>query len=91
MLDCFSRLTPQWLNRAYVYTGSVGPFLHDFRYRWELDSENKLVHAAVYSKICYEKASDVEKQDFPWDDAGVEELKEWLQNRYEAFQAAQGA
>ncbi|MCI2056953.1 MAG: hypothetical protein LKJ86_07380 [Oscillibacter sp.] len=85
MLQCFSQLNPQWLNRAFVYTGSVGPLFHDFRYRWTLDGENKLVHAATYSKICFEKADDVVTRDFAWDDAGIEEMKQWLQSQYEAF------
>jgi len=89
MLECFSRLNLEWLNRAYVYTGSVGPVLHDFRYRWALDGENKLIRAAVYSGICYEKAAAAERRDFPWDSGGVEELKAWLQERYEQFAAGQ--
>ncbi|MCI2057701.1 MAG: hypothetical protein LKJ80_00625 [Oscillibacter sp.] len=85
MLSCFSRLTPAWLKRAYVYTGSVGPFGSDFRYRWEVDEKEHAIHAAVYSRVCYELAQDVEKRDFSWDDAGVEALKEWLQSRCDAF------
>jgi len=91
MLDCFARLTPGWLNRAGVYTGSVGPFGRDFRFRCRQDSERRLVHAAVYSRVCFESADDVEEQDFPWDDPGVAALREWLQDRYDAFAAAQGS
>ena len=34
---------------------------------------------------CFEVAKDVQQQDFPWDDQGVEQLKAWLQERYEHY------
>ena len=52
MLEIFSRLTPAWLHRAYVYTGSVGPLWNDFRFRLAQDGDNNQVHAAVYSREC---------------------------------------
>ena len=76
----FSQLTRRWFYRAFNYTGSIG----DFRYRFTHDNEETL-HAAVYSVYCYEVARDVVEQDFPWTDEGVEQLKAWLQERYEAF------
>lgn len=85
MLECFARLTPDWLKRAHVYNGSVGPFSHDFRYRWEADEKNQCIRAAVYSRICYEKADDAESREFPWDEAGVEALKQWLQSSCDRF------
>ena len=90
MLECFSRLTPTWLKRATVYNGSVGPFQKDFRFRLEQDKDAGMVHAAVYSRVCYELAEDKEERDFSWDDEGVESLKNWLQERYETFAAANG-
>lgn len=77
----FEVLTPQWFKRAYVYTGSIG----DFRYRFALDEDNHLLHTAVYSVYCYEVATDVKEQDFPYDEDGVAELKQWLQSEYEAY------
>ena len=77
----FACLTPHWFYRAYVYTGSIG----DFRYRFDRDADANMLHTAVYSRLCYEVADDVQKRDFSWDDAGVEELKSWLQRQYEAF------
>ena len=85
MEQCFKCITPNWLNRAYVYNGSLGKPSHDFRYRLEQDEKEKQIHAATYSKICYDKADDVEKQDFSWDDEGVAALRTWLQQQYEAF------
>ena len=78
----FQDLTPQWFKRAYVYTGSIG----DFRYRFA-HSDEETLHAAVYSRLCFELADDVVERDFPWTDEGVAALQQWLQERYEAFQA----
>ena len=67
----FTELTPRWFKRAFIYTGSIG----EFRYRFNNDAKENVIHAAVYSQLCYELAADVAEQDFPWDDDGVEALK----------------
>lgn len=85
MEKCFEEMTPRWLNRAHVYTGSVGPTFHDFRYRMEMDEKERVIHASTYSKLCYEKADDVESKSFSWDDDGVEQMRNWFQSQYEAF------
>ena len=90
MLECFARLTPSWLKRATVYTGSVGPFANDFRFRLQQDKENNQIHAAVYSKVCYELAQDIQAQDFDWTEDGIEQMKVWLQQQYESFAAQLG-
>ncbi len=83
----FSELTPRWFKRAFVYTGSIG----DFRYRFATDKAQQLLHAAVYTVYCFEAATDVQQRDFPWDEAGVAQLKQWLQEHYERFlQMGQG-
>ena len=41
----FSQLTPRWFKRAFVYTGNID----DFRYRFEMDKDNGLLHTAVYT------------------------------------------
>ena len=79
----FEVLTPRWFKRAFVYTGSIG----EFRYRFANDKENNLLHAAVYTHFCYERAEDVQERDFSWDDAGVAQLKAWLQEQLEAHSA----
>jgi len=87
MLELFSQMTVGWFNRAYVYTGSVGP---SFRFRYEqaqTEDGQHILRGAVYSGICYELAQDVRRQDFPWDEAGGEALKQWYQAQYEAFSA----
>lgn len=94
MLDVFAQMTPEWFKRATFYTGSVGPFLHDFRFRWAQDCsdpEHPKLCAAVYSGSCYEKATDVEQEMFPWDADGVEALKVWFQEHYDAYAAKQSA
>lgn len=85
MLDCFACLTPAWLQRAHVYTGSVGPAGNDFRFRLAMDGKEKIVHAAAYSKVCFELAADVRQRDFPWDEDGAAALRAWLQAEYEVF------
>ena len=77
----FTELTPRWFKRAFVYTGSI----EEFRYRFRTDKDAGVLHAAVYSDLCYELAQDVVEQDFPWDDDGVTLLKDWLQSRYEDY------
>lgn len=79
----FEELTPQWFKRAFVYTGSIG----EFRYRFANDAENNQIHAAVYSHFCYEAAQDVQKKDFTWNETGISQLKQWLQDALDAFAA----
>lgn len=85
MHEQFARLTAKWLERAHVYNGSIGGIFHDFRYRLEQNDTARCIRAAAYSKVCYELADDRAEREFPWDEAGVEALKAWLQERYEAF------
>ena len=82
----FAEMTPTWFQGAFVYTGSIG----EFRYRFAGDREGGVLHTAVYSNVCYELAQDREEQDFPWNEDGVEALKSWLQEKYEAYCARQG-
>ena len=82
----FAELTPRWFTRAFVYTSSNG----DFSYRFDMGKEKGILHTAVYSVYCYEVAQDRQERDFPWDEAGVEELKQWLERlkREEALDPA---
>ena len=41
----FSQLTPRWFKRAFVYTGNID----DFRYRFEMDKDNGLLHKREFS------------------------------------------
>ena len=78
----FAQLTARWFLRAFNYTGSIG----DFRYRYLMEKDHSAIHAAVYTRLCYEAATDVVEKDFPWDDAGVEQLKAWMQTMLETFE-----
>ena len=80
MNEFFASLTPNFFHRAFNYTGSVG----DFRFRF-LHEGKDVIHAATYSKLCFEKADDVEERDFPWTEEGVEELKQWLEGQHQQF------
>ena len=62
----------------------------DFRYRFQQDNENNTIKASVYSRICYEKASDVREETFPWDEEGIARMRQWLQENYEAFCRREG-
>lgn len=77
----FAVLTPRWFKRAYVYTGSIG----EFRYRFKRGKRDDPLQVAVYTNLCYEAAVDVEEREFPLTDEGVEEVKAWLQEKYEAY------
>ena len=77
----FSQLTLQWFKRAFNYTGSIG----DFRYRYLMEKDRSAIHTAVYTRLCYEAATDVCERSFPWTDEGVEALKAWMQSAYEMF------
>ena len=83
----FEVLNPNWFDRAYIYTGSIGPVFNDFRYRFTQDSESHVIHAATYTKVCYEQATDKVEADFTWDDNGIKSLKEWLQSQYNKYKA----
>lgn len=83
MHERFQELTPRWFHRAHVYVGSIGPCFHDFRYRFAQDAKASTITASVYTNKCFELAEDVETQEFPWDEAGVEALKQWLDQHYQ--------
>ena len=54
------------------------------------NAENQTIKASVYSRICYEKATDVQEETFPWDEEGIARMRQWLQANYEAFCRREG-
>ncbi len=78
----FSQLTNQWFMRAFNYTGSIG----NFRYRYLMEKDHSAIHTAVYTRFCYEVATDVVERSFPWNDEGVEQLKAWMQQALETYE-----
>ena len=78
----FAQLNSRWFMRAFNYTGSIG----QFRYRYLMEKDHSAIHAAVYTRFCYEAATDVREKDFPWTEEGVEQLKAWMQQAYETFE-----
>ena len=81
MHPVFDEITPSWLDRAHVYTGSIG----DYRYRFAQTNNGTTILASVYTKWCYEVAKDVHEKEYPWDDAGIAEMRNWLQQLYDAY------
>ncbi len=75
----FDFLTPHWLGRAHTYHGEMGPL----RYRFRMDAKEKTVEASVYTKVCFEAATDAVTETFAWDEAGVSALRVWMQGHYE--------
>jgi len=80
MFEFIDQLTPNWFQRAYVYTGSFG----EFRFRFAVDKSTNTITASTYTHYCFEKASDVENKVITHDEEGVSELKDWLRARYQA-------
>ena len=78
----FEEITPSWLDRAHVYTGSIGENGKDFRFRFEQKNKATTILASVYTVWCYEVAKDVHEKEFPWNNDGITELRDWLQHYY---------
>ena len=89
----FSVMDERWCHRAFVYTGSVTDREKnlDFRYRYEQvkGDDGDALKASTYSDLCYELAQDKVEQDFSWDEPGVAQVKDWLQEHYEQYLAQQ--
>ena len=85
MQEFFQQLTPRWFQRAHVYVGSIGPCFHDFRFRFAQDEKEHKITASVYSDVCFELAKDVETRESPWTEEGVEDLKQWLVEKYQQW------
>jgi hypothetical protein len=82
----FERLTYSTIRIASVWTASVG----DFRYRILFDFATDAMEVFTYSKVCFEKAGDVESRKFEIKDRDITPVKEWLDSQYEKY-AAKGA
>ena len=80
----FEQLNERWFLRAFNYTGSIG----DFRYRYLMEKDRSAIHTAVYTKLCYEAATDVCERSFPWTEEGVAQLKAWMQHALDTFTAS---
>lgn len=90
MHEHFAEMNREWFARAHFYTGSIEDREKgiDFRYRFEQIEDGKALKASTYSKLCYEKATDVEERIFPWTEEGVALLKQWYQSQYENYCAS---
>ena len=78
----FDFLNVAFFTKAAVFPGSVGSFRYRFqRFSWP-GKEDAKIQAWVYENVCFELAKDVVTETFPWTEAGVEELREWLEEQY---------
>lgn len=71
-------LTMHELRVTSVYTGSIG----DFRYRFHMEFDSDEVEVSTYTRICYEKATDIETATFTIHDKDLSEMKEWMNAQY---------
>lgn len=86
----FEKLSPHEINKSTILTGSIGAAFEDFRYRIRPDVKEGTVSCATYTVMSYEKASDVEERVYTYDEAGVGEMKLWLQSQYEKYLSERG-
>lgn len=77
----FEFLTVQFFTKASVYPGSLGTF----RYRVCPDGlagkPDSTIQVWVYENVSFELAQDVETKTFPWTEEGVEQIKDWLNEK----------
>lgn len=56
------------------------------RYRAEPDLENRRLAAHAWTKdLCFERAGETQRRDFPLSQEGLEQLCAWLQEQYDAL------
>ncbi|MEA4813854.1 MAG: hypothetical protein VB112_02955 [Oscillospiraceae bacterium] len=74
----FERLTYSTIRIASDWTSSVG----DFRFKILYDFSTGNIEAFTYSKVCFEKADDVEGRKFEICDKDITPVKEWFDSQY---------
>ena len=75
----FDFLNMSFFTKASVYPGSLGTFRYRFqRTGWMGDGS---IQAWVYENTSFELAQDVETATFPWTEAGVEQIRAWLEQK----------
>ena len=61
----FEFLTVQFFTKASVYPGKP----------------DSTIQVWVYENVSFELAQDVETKTFPWTEEGVEQIKDWLNEK----------
>ena len=75
----FDFLNMSFFTKASVYPGSLGTFRYRFqRTGWMEDGS---IQVWVYENTSFELAQDVETETFPWTEAGVEQIRAWLEQK----------
>ena len=78
----FDHLNVAFFTKAAIYPGSIGTFRYRFQREGWTDGKGVLT-VWVYENTSFELAKDVESQTFPWTEAGVEQVKVWLEQKLE--------
>ena len=78
----FDQLNVAFFTKAAIYPGSIGTFRYRFQREGGTDGKGVLT-VWVYENTSFELAKDVESQTFPWTEAGVEQVKVWLEQKLE--------
>ena len=70
----------QAVFRKYLHRQPQG-----FRWRYNpLKAEDKIT-VSVYTTLCYECANDVQEQDFPYSEEGLQQANEWIAAKFREF------
>ncbi len=77
----FAHLDVSFFTKASVFPGSLGTFRYRFQRTGWPGKPDSTIQVWVYENTCFELAKDVETETFPWTEDGVEELKEWLEEK----------
>ena len=81
MENHFDFLNESFFTRASVFPGSLGTFRYRFQRTGWIGKADATIQAWVYENTSFELAQDVETAVFAWTADGVEELKQWLEQK----------
>ena len=77
----FEFLTVQFVTKASVYPGSLGTFRYRFARTGWPGKPDSTIQVWVYENVSFELAQDVETKTFPWTEEGLEQIKDWLNEK----------
>ena len=81
MENHFDFLDVNFFTKASVFPGSLGTFRYRFQHTGWLNKADSTIQVSVYENTSFELAQQVETETFPWTEAGVEQLKMWLEQK----------
>lgn len=77
----FDYLSVPFFTKAAVFPASLGTFRYRFQRSSWYDREDGQIQVWVYENVAFELAEDVETAVFPWTEAGVEQIRQWLEEK----------